>query len=119
MVGATTGEGPTLSVDEKMSLYTRFVAMVYGRALVMLYLGSNNTRETTDFTHEVGGMLGIELTLVVVSYYNKPDVNGMIAHYTTVLARLQKPMFIYNICGRTGVDMLPETVATLAQNPMI
>lgn len=118
-VGATTGEGPTLSHDEKITLYTRFVAMVHGRALVIANSGSNNTRETTDFTHEVGGIAGIDATLVVVPYYNKPDQNGMIAHYTTVAASAQKPIIIYNIPGRTGVDMLPETVATLAQNPMI
>lgn len=119
VVGATTGEGPTLSHDEKITLYTRFVAMVHGRALVIANSGSNNTRETTDFTHEVGGIAGIDATLVVVPYYNKPDQNGMIAHYTTVAASAQKPIIIYNIPGRTGVDMLPETVATLAQNPMI
>ena len=119
VVGATTGEGPTLSHDEKITLYTRFVAMIHGRALVIANSGSNNTRETTDFTHEVGGIAGIDATLVVVPYYNKPDQNGMIAHYTTVAASAQKPIIIYNIPGRTGVDMLPETVATLAQNPMI
>ena len=119
VVGATTGEGPTLSHDEKITLYTRFVAMVHGRALVIANSGSNNTRETTDFTHEVGGIAGIDATLVVVPYYNKPDQNGMIAHYTTVAASAQKPIIIYNIPGRTGVDMLPETVATLEQNPMI
>lgn len=119
VVGATTGEGPTLSHDEKITLYTRFVAMVHGRALVIANSGSNNTRETTDFTHEVGGIAGIDATLVVVPYYNKPDQDGMIAHYTTVAASAQKPIIIYNIPGRTGVDMLPETVATLAKNPMI
>ena len=119
VVGATTGEGPTLSHDEKITLYTRFVAMVHGRALVIANSGSNNTRETTDFTHEVGGIAGIDATLVVVPYYNKPDQDGMIAHYTTVAASAQKPIIIYNIPGRTGVDMLPETVATLAQDPMI
>ena len=119
VVGATTGEGPTLSHDEKITLYTRFVAMVHWRALVIANSGSNNTRETTDFTHEVGGIAGIDATLVVVPYYNKPDQNGMIAHYTTVAASAQKPIIIYNIPGRTGVNMLPETVATLAQNPMI
>lgn len=119
VVGATTGEGPTLSHDEKITLYTRFVAMVHGRALVIANSGSNNTRETTDFTHEVGEIAGIDATLVVVPYYNKPDQDGMIAHYTTVAASAQKPIIIYNIPGRTGVDMLPETVATLAQNPMI
>lgn len=119
VVGATTGEGPTLSHDEKITLYTRFVAMVHGRALVIANSGSNNTRETTDFTHEVGGIAGIDATLVVVPYYNKPDQDGMIAHYTTVAASAQKPIIIYNIPGRTSVDMLPETVATLAQDPMI
>ncbi|QVI34852.1 4-hydroxy-tetrahydrodipicolinate synthase [Lacticaseibacillus chiayiensis] len=119
VVGATTGEGPTLSHDEKITLYTRFVEMVHGRALVIANSGSNNTRETVDFTHEVGGIAGIDATLVVVPYYNKPDQNGMIAHYTAVAANAQKPIIIYNIPGRTGVEMLPETVATLAQNPMI
>lgn len=119
VVGATTGEGPTLSHDEKITLYTRFVDMVHGRALVIANSGSNNTRETVDFTHEVGGITGIDATLVVVPYYNKPDQNGMIAHYTAVAANAQKPIIIYNIPGRTGVEMLPETVATLAQNPMI
>ncbi len=89
VVGATTGEGPTLSHDEKITLYTRFVAMVHGRALVIANSGSNNTRETTDFTHEVGGIAGIDATLVVVPYYNKPDQDGMIAHYTTVAASAQ------------------------------
>lgn len=117
VVGATTGEGPTLSHPEKITLYTRFADMVHGRALVIANSGSNNTKETAAFTHEVGGIAGIDATLVVVPYYNKPDQNGMIAHYTAVAAAAQKPIIIYNIPGRTGVDMLPATVATLAQIP--
>ena len=87
VVGATTGEGPTLSHPEKITLYTRFADMVHGRALVIANSGSNNTKETAAFTHEVGGIAGIDATLVVVPYYNKPDQNGMIAITQPLLQR--------------------------------
>lgn len=119
VVGATTGTGPTYSTHTKITLYTRFVALVHGRALDIANSGSNNTRTTTHFTTTVGHFADLHATLVVVPYYNKPDQNGHIAHYTTVAASAQKPILIYKLPGRTGDTLLPTTVATLAQNPHI
>ena len=81
--------------------------------------GSNNTLQTTELTKEVGQIEGIDMALVVVPYYNKPNQRGMIAHFTTVADASPIPVAIYNIPGRTGVTMANETVVKLAQHPNI
>ncbi|MFD1455646.1 4-hydroxy-tetrahydrodipicolinate synthase [Levilactobacillus lanxiensis] len=119
VIGGTTGETPTLSEAEKLELYTRFGKMVGGRVPVIAGAGSNNTQETVDFVQKLGQVPGIDMALVVVPYYNKPNQRGMRAHFQTVADASPLPVMIYNIPGRTGVLMTKETVVDLAQYPNI
>ncbi|WP_404826500.1 4-hydroxy-tetrahydrodipicolinate synthase [Pediococcus ethanolidurans] len=119
IIGGTTGETPNLTHDEKIELYTRFAKIVAGRVPVIAGTGSNNTLQTTEFTKEVGQISGIDMALVVVPYYNKPNQRGMVAHFTTVADASPIPVAIYNIPGRTGVTMANDTVVKLAQHPNI
>ncbi|MFD1485006.1 4-hydroxy-tetrahydrodipicolinate synthase [Lacticaseibacillus baoqingensis] len=119
VIGGTTGEGPTLSQEEKLTLFTRFADIVHGRAVVIANVGSNNTRQSAALAEQVSAIAGVDGLLVVVPYYNKPDQSGMIAHFTAVANAATKPVVIYNIPGRTGVDMQVATVATLAKHQNI
>lgn len=119
VIGGTTGETPTLTHDEKIELYTRFAQIVACRGVIIAGTGSNNTRETAQFTAEVGRISGIDYALVVVPYYNKPNQRGMIAHFTAVAEQSPIPIIIYNIPGRTGVTMANDTIVELSKNPNI
>ncbi|USS84684.1 4-hydroxy-tetrahydrodipicolinate synthase [Fructilactobacillus myrtifloralis] len=119
LIGGTTGETPTLTHDEKLSLYTNFAQFVNGRVPVIAGTGSNNTQATIDFTEEVSHIPGIDAALVVVPYYNKPNQVGMKAHFRAVARATNFPIIIYNIPGRTGVNMDVDTVVELSQEPNI
>ncbi|MBA1434773.1 4-hydroxy-tetrahydrodipicolinate synthase [Bombilactobacillus bombi] len=119
VVGGTTGEAATMTHDEKIELYTRFAQMVAGRVPVIAGTGSNNTRQTSDFTHEVSQIKGIDLALVVAPYYNKPNQRGIKAHFEAVAKNSQIPLMIYNIPGRTGITIAKQTIVELSHNPKI
>lgn len=119
VIGGTTGETPTLSHDEKISLYQEFGKIVNGRVPVIAGTGSNNTAETIAFTNEVAKIPGIDYALVVVPPYNKPNQRGMVAHFTAVADQVKIPIVMYNIPGRTGVKMAAETIIKLSANPNI
>ncbi|WP_125764734.1 4-hydroxy-tetrahydrodipicolinate synthase [Companilactobacillus hulinensis] len=119
VIGGTTGETPTLTEVEKLLLYKRFVQIVDERVPIIAGVGSNNTQGTIDFINKVAEIKGIDMVLVVVPYYNKPNQRGMIAHFETVADNSPLPVMIYNIPGRTGVLMEKETVVTLSQYPNI
>ncbi len=116
VIGGTTGETPTLSEDEKLTLYQKFVKIVAGRVPIIAGAGSNSTAGTIDFIHKLAQIDGIDMALVVVPYYNKPNQRGMIAHFETVAKNSPLPIMIYNIPGRTGVLMEKETVVKLSKN---
>ncbi|WP_318765586.1 4-hydroxy-tetrahydrodipicolinate synthase [Lactiplantibacillus carotarum] len=119
LVGGTTGEGPTLSDDEKIDLFTKTVAFVAGRVPIIANTGSNSTAATIKFTQRVSRIAGIDAALVVVPPYNKPDQAGMLAHFTAVADQGGLPIMIYNIPGRVVVKMTVPTILALAQNPNI
>ncbi|RRK10660.1 4-hydroxy-tetrahydrodipicolinate synthase [Lactiplantibacillus garii] len=119
LVGGTTGEGPTLSTAEKLTLYTKTAAIVAGRVPIIANVGSNDTRATVKFTQQVSQIAGIDAALVVVPPYNKPDQAGMRAHFTTIADQGGLPIMIYNIPGRVVVKMEVPTVLALSQNPNI
>ncbi|WP_239253947.1 4-hydroxy-tetrahydrodipicolinate synthase [Listeria ilorinensis] len=119
VVAGTTGESPTLSHDEKMKLFRLVVEANQGRAKIIAGTGSNSTADTISFTKEVGEMAGIDAVLVVTPYYNKPSQTGIQAHFEAVAEASPLPVIIYNIPGRTGVNITPETIVTLAQNENI
>ena len=115
----TTGESPTLSWDEEYELFRVVKAAVEGKAKVMAGTGSNSTREAIAATRKAQD-LGLDGTLQVVPYYNKPPQEGMYRHFEAIAKACPDiPMMLYNIPGRTGSNLLPETVVRLAQVPSI
>ncbi|WP_374369825.1 4-hydroxy-tetrahydrodipicolinate synthase [Tabrizicola sp.] len=114
----TTGESPTLSHAEHQKVIEDVVAAVAGRIPVIAGAGSNNTVEGISLMRHAE-KVGATAALVVTPYYNKPTQAGMIAHYTALHDCCALPIVIYNIPGRSVVDMLPETMGTLAKLPRI
>ncbi len=110
---ATTGEGPTLENDERAALITTSVAIARetGRKVIAGCNG-NDTKKVITLTEEAA-KLGCDAALVVTPYYNKPTQAGLLAHYRAVADRSPIPVVLYNVPGRTSVNLLPETVEAL------
>lgn len=119
VVCGTTGESPTLTWDEEYELFQVVQKAVAGKAKVIAGTGSNSTYEAMTAT-EKASKLGLDGTLQVVPYYNKPPQEGLYWHFHAIAeANPDLPMMLYNIPGRTGQNLLPETVARLAEFPNI
>jgi 4-hydroxy-tetrahydrodipicolinate synthase len=114
----TTGESPTLSHAEHQRVIEEVVAAAAGRVPVIAGAGSNNTVEGISLMRHAE-KVGATAALVVTPYYNKPTQAGLIAHYTALHDCCQLPIVIYNIPGRSVVDMTPDTMGTLAKLPRI
>jgi 4-hydroxy-tetrahydrodipicolinate synthase len=114
----TTGESPTLSHEEHEAVVEAVVKFAAGRVPVIAGAGSNNTVEGIRLIQHAE-RVGADAALVVTPYYNKPTQAGMIAHYTALHDCCTLPIVIYNIPGRSVVDMSPETMGKLAQLPRI
>jgi len=114
----TTGECPTLSHDEHETVVETVVAASAGRVPVIAGAGSNNTAETIRFM-QFAEKVGADAALVVTPYYNKPTQRGLIAHFTAAHDCADLPIIIYNIPGRSIVDMTPATMGELARLPRI
>ena len=110
----TTGESPTLTHDEHETVIAEVVKAAAGRVPVIAGAGSNNTVEMTRFV-EFAKSAGADGALVVTPYYNKPTQRGMVAHFTAAHDCADIPIIIYNIPGRSVVDMTPETMGELAK----
>ena len=109
----TTGESATLAVQEHCDVIARVIERVAGRIPVIAGTGGNATAEAVELTAEAA-RLGADACLLVTPYYNKPTQEGLYQHYRTVAEAVDIPQILYNVPGRTGVDMVPETVARLA-----
>jgi 4-hydroxy-tetrahydrodipicolinate synthase len=119
IVCGTTGESPTLSWQEEYELFQVVKKAVAGKAKVIAGTGSNSTEEAITATRHAG-KLGLDGTLQVVPYYNKPPQEGLYQHFRAIAeANPDLPMMLYNIPGRTGQNLLPETVARLTKIPSI
>ena len=114
----TTGESPTLTHDEHRLVIEEVVRAVDGRIPVIAGAGSNSTREGIGLVRHAAEV-GADAALVVTPYYNKPTQAGLIAHYTALAEASDLPIIIYNIPGRSVVDMTPETMGELAKLPTI
>jgi 4-hydroxy-tetrahydrodipicolinate synthase len=114
----TTGESPTLSHEEHETVVEVVVQAAAGRVPVIAGAGSNNTVEGIRLIRHAE-RVGADAALVVTPYYNKPTQAGLIAHYTALHDCCTLPIIIYNIPGRSVVDMSPETMGTLAKLPRI
>jgi 4-hydroxy-tetrahydrodipicolinate synthase len=114
----TTGESPTLSHREHEIVVEEVVKAAAGRIPVIAGAGSNNTTEAMRLTQHAE-KVGADAALVVTPYYNKPTQRGLIAHFTAIHDSSNLPIIIYNIPGRSVVDMSPETMGELAKLPRI
>ena len=114
----TTGESPTLTHEEHERVIEEVVRAAAGRIPVIAGAGSNNTIEAIRFMRHAE-KVGADAALVVTPYYNKPTQAGLIAHFTALHDCCDLPILIYNIPGRSVVDMTPETMGRLAQLPRI
>lgn len=113
-----TGEAATLSHVEQKECIRFTVERAAGRVRVVAGTGSNNTTEAVALTR-FAAETGCDGALLITPYYNKPTAAGQIAHYTTVAREVDIPIMLYNVPGRTGVKMEPQTIATLSQTPGI
>jgi 4-hydroxy-tetrahydrodipicolinate synthase len=109
----TTGESATLNEEEHCHVIRRTVEMAAGRIPIIAGTGANSTREAIDLTR-CAMEAGADACLLVTPYYNKPTQEGLYLHHRAVAEAVPIPQILYNVPGRTAVDMLPETVARLA-----
>ncbi|MDD2445636.1 MAG: 4-hydroxy-tetrahydrodipicolinate synthase [Clostridia bacterium] len=110
----TTGEASTISLDERIKIIDCAVKHVGGRVPVIAGAGSNDTQTAIE-NSKAYEKLGADALLIVTPYYNKSTQKGLIAHYTTIAENVNIPIILYNVPGRTGVNILPSTVKTLSE----
>lgn len=115
IVCGTTGEASTLSEEEHMKCIRFAVERVHGRLPVIAGTGSNSTLTAIQMSKEAEEN-GVDGLLIVTPYYNLCTQDGLIRHYTMVAEEVKAPVILYNVGGRTGINMLPETIATLFKN---
>ncbi|MGE5586952.1 MAG: 4-hydroxy-tetrahydrodipicolinate synthase [Clostridia bacterium] len=114
VVAGTTGESPTLTKEEKVNMF-RVVTEAVGReAAVIAGTGGNATESSVELTR-AAEKVGVHGVMAVVPYYNKPPQDGLVAHFKAIAAATSLPVILYNIPGRTGMNMTPETVEKLAR----
>ena len=114
----TTGESPCLSYAEHIHVIEVVMRAAAGRVPVLAGAGSNCTREAIELSRACKE-LGVAGTLQITPYYNKPTQEGLVAHFTEIADAVGQPIVLYNVPGRTGVDLQPETLARLAKHPHI
>lgn len=110
----TTGESPTLSHEEHRVVIETVVKAVNGRIKVIAGTGSNNTNEAVELTR-FAKKVGADGCLVITPYYNKPTQNGLHLHFEKIAETVDVPIVMYNVPGRTGINMLPSTAAKLSK----
>ena len=115
-VVGTTGESPTVSVDEHCEIIRVSVEHAAGRVPVMAGAGGNSTREAIELTR-FSRQVGADCSLQVVPYYNRPSQEGMYQHFKAIAEAVDLPLVLYNVPGRTVADLLPETTLRLAELP--
>ena len=114
----TTGESATLDVDEHTDVIRRTIDVAAGRVPIIAGTGANSTTEAIHLT-EAAKAAGADAALLVTPYYNKPPQEGLYRHFKAVAEAVDIPQILYNVPGRTAVDMLPATVERLAELPAI
>lgn len=114
IVCGTTGESPTLNHDEKFMVFSNVIEIVNKRIPVIAGTGTFNTAESVKLTSRAEE-LGADGVMLVTPYYNRPDQKGMVAHFSHIASETGLPILLYNIPGRSAVNMLPETVIELSK----
>lgn len=114
----TTGESATLNVDEHSQVIRFVIEQAAGRIPVIAGTGANSTEEAIELTSRAAEA-GADACLLVTPYYNKPTQKGLVAHFSALAEAVDIPQILYNVPGRTALDMLPETTAILSKLPNI
>lgn len=114
LVGGTTGESPTLTDNERVRLVEAVLDAIGDRAPVIAGTGTNSTAASVALTKQAEA-LGAHGAMLVAPYYNKPPQNGLYAHFRTVAEATRLPVMVYNVLGRTSVNIAPETMGRLAE----
>ncbi len=118
VLAGTTGESPTLTMDEKLELFRRGVAAAGGRCKIIAGTGGNNTASAIELS-ALAREAGVDGLLVVTPYYNKATQQGLVKHYAAIAQAVPLPILAYNVPSRTGVDISPAACRELAQIPNI
>ncbi len=118
VVAGTTGESATLNKSEHIGVIEAAVRFTANRIPVIAGTGSNSTAQTVELSQAVD-KLGVDGYLIVTPYYNKPPQEGLYQHFVAVADAVTRPVMLYNVPGRTGVDLIPETIARLASHERI
>ena len=118
VVSGTTGESPTLTEEEKVNLFKFTVEVVNGRVPVIAGTGSNNTKESIELTI-LAEEVGVDGIMLVAPYYNKPSQEGLYQHFKTIAEVTCLPIMLYNIPGRSVVNISAETIIRLSKIPNI
>jgi 4-hydroxy-tetrahydrodipicolinate synthase len=114
VVAGTTGESPTLSKEEKLALFNHVVKIVGKRIPVIAGTGSNNTYASVELTKKAE-QVGVDAIMLVAPYYNKPNQEGLYQHFKTVAEATSLPVMVYNIPGRSAVNIHPDTIIRLSK----
>ena len=114
VIAGTTGESPTLSEKEKLNLFSCIKEVAKGRGYVIAGTSSYNTAESVEMTR-AAAKVGADGILAVAPYYNKPPQEGLYNHFAAIAAACELPVMLYNIPGRTGINMQPQTIARLSK----
>jgi 4-hydroxy-tetrahydrodipicolinate synthase len=114
----TTGESPTVTVEEHIRIIKIVVEETHKRVPVIAGTGANSTREAIELTREARAV-GADGTLQVTPYYNRPTQDGLFRHFKAIAEAAGLPIVVYNVPGRTACDLLPETMARLCEVPLV
>lgn len=118
VVAGTTGESPTLTTEEKVALFRHVVSVVNGRVPVIAGTGSNNTRASIELTKKAEE-IGADAVMLVAPYYNKPNQEGLYQHFKAIAESTSLPVMLYNIPGRSVVNISVDTIVRLSEIPNI
>ncbi|MEK4250209.1 4-hydroxy-tetrahydrodipicolinate synthase [Paenibacillus sp. FSL W7-1287] len=118
VVAGTTGESPTLTHEEKLELFSFAVKQANGRVKIIAGTGSNNTRASIELSREAE-QCGVDGLLLVAPYYNKPSQEGLYLHFKSIAESTKLPVMLYNVEGRTGVNISAQTTLRLAELPNV
>ena len=118
VVSGTTGESPTLTRAEKLELFRHVVAYAKGKCHIIAGTGSNDTAASIEFTQAVKD-IGVDAVMLVAPYYSRPSQEGLYAHFKAIAAATDLPVILYNVPGRTAVNMNAETTLRLAELPNV
>jgi 4-hydroxy-tetrahydrodipicolinate synthase len=118
VICGTTGESPTLTEEEKLQMFEAAVKYARGRCKIIAGTGSNDTAHTIHLSQKAA-KLGVDALLLVAPYYNKPSQEGLYQHFKTVAESVSLPIVLYNVPGRTGVNLTAETTIRLSRIPNI